>query len=65
MAIKRPSFLPSLEEREQQALANSARRSRPGSQFDHPVAKNLFVVGLVVTVAAHIIGGVLFAILAL
>ncbi|GAA4394274.1 hypothetical protein AB0C69_05935 [Actinomadura sp. NPDC048032] len=65
MAIKRPSFLPSIDELEQQALRNSDRRGPRGSQFDHPVAKNLLIVALVVTVAAHVIGGVLFAILAL
>ncbi|WP_067474503.1 hypothetical protein [Actinomadura hibisca] len=63
MPLRRPSFLPSLDELEDQALKNSTRRTRPGSQFDHPVAKNLLIVGLVLTVVAHIVGGILFAII--
>ncbi|WP_131736853.1 hypothetical protein [Actinomadura roseirufa] len=62
-SIKRPSFLPSLETLEQQALERSAEPARPGSQFDHPTAKYLFIVALVVTVLAHVIGGILFAVM--
>ncbi|MBW8482603.1 hypothetical protein [Actinomadura parmotrematis] len=62
-ALKRPSFLPSLEDLEQDALRRSEQRSRPGSQFDHPTAKNIFVAGLVLTVAAHVIGAIVFAII--
>ncbi|MEU5884471.1 hypothetical protein [Spirillospora sp. NPDC047279] len=62
---KRPSFLPSLETLEQQALDRSAQGERPGSQFGHPTAKYIFIVGLVVTALAHIIGGIIFAIIGL
>ncbi|TDC62725.1 hypothetical protein E1200_24705 [Actinomadura sp. GC306] len=63
MALKRPSFLPSLEQLEQQAQDVSSRRSRPGSMFDHPTAKAVFVAVLVVTVLAHLIGGIVFLVL--
>ena len=62
MPIKRPSFLPSLDDLEQQAQDRSAHRSAPGSQFDHPTAKYVLIAVLVVTVVAHIIGGIVFAI---
>ncbi|WP_030174312.1 hypothetical protein [Spirillospora albida] len=63
MPIKRPSFLPSREALEQQALDRSTSKTRPGSQFDHPTAKYLFIVAFAVTVAAHVVGGVLFALI--
>lgn len=63
MPIKRPSFLPSREALEQQALDRSTTRTRSGSQFDHPTAKYLFIVVFAVTVVAHVIGGVLFALI--
>ncbi|MFC4906961.1 hypothetical protein [Actinomadura gamaensis] len=63
MAIRRSSFFPSLDEMEQRALDRSAQRSEPGSQFDHPTAKNLFIAVGVLTVLAHVVGGILFAIL--
>ncbi|MFI0354610.1 hypothetical protein [Actinomadura sp. 9N407] len=63
MLIRRPSFLPSLEELEQQAQDRSAQSGPPGSQFDHPTAKYIFFVGLWITVVAHVVGGVLFAII--
>ncbi|MEU8344656.1 hypothetical protein SAMN05443665_10258 [Actinomadura meyerae] len=63
MALKRPSFLPSLDELERQAEARSADRGRPGSHFDHPTAKNLFVAVLVLTVLAHVVGGIVFLLL--
>ncbi|GAA3966727.1 hypothetical protein GCM10023085_56500 [Actinomadura viridis] len=62
-AIRRPRFLPSLESLEDQAQDRSAHRTRPGSLFDHPTAKYVLIAVLVVTVLAHVIGGVLFAIL--
>lgn len=63
MALRRPSFLPSLDDLERQAEARSAQRGRPGSQFDHPTAKNVFVAILIITVVAHIVGGVIFVII--
>ncbi|MFA1541538.1 hypothetical protein [Actinomadura monticuli] len=60
MAPRRPSFLPSLDDLERQAEARSAQRGRPGSHFDHPTAKNLFIGVLVITVLAHVIGGIIF-----
>ncbi|MGI5205909.1 hypothetical protein ACQEU6_30580 [Spirillospora sp. CA-108201] len=63
MALKRPSFLPSLDELEQQAQSRSSQRGRPGSHFDHPTAKALFVAVLAVTVIAHVVGGVVFLLL--
>lgn len=60
MAFKRPSFLPSLDDLEQQAQDRSAQKGRPGSQFDHPTARALFIAIVVLTIAAHVIGGVLF-----
>ena len=60
MALKRPSFLPSLDDLEQQVEARSTQRGRPGSNFDHPTAKNLFVAVLIITVLAHVIGGIVF-----
>ncbi|MFD0903018.1 hypothetical protein [Actinomadura sediminis] len=62
MPIRRPSFLPSLDELERQAQDRSARRSPPGSQFDHPTAKYVLLAVLAVTVLAHVIGGIVFAI---
>jgi len=59
---RRPSFLPSLETLEQQALDRSAETSPKGSQFDHPTAKYVFIAVLVVTVLAHVIAGIVFAI---
>ncbi|MFC5747420.1 hypothetical protein [Actinomadura rugatobispora] len=61
--IRRPSFLPSLEQREQEALHRSAQRTRPGSQFDHPTARNVLIAVAAVTVLAHVIGGILFAVI--
>ncbi|GAA0574112.1 hypothetical protein [Actinomadura livida] len=63
MALKRPSFLPSLEQLERQAQERSSHRSRPGSMFDHPTAKAVFIAVLVVTVLAHLIGGIVFLVL--
>jgi hypothetical protein len=63
MALKRPSFLPSLDELEQQAESRSSQRGRPGSHFDHPTAKALFVAVLTVTVIAHVVAGVVFLVL--
>ncbi|GAA4076874.1 MULTISPECIES: hypothetical protein [Actinomadura] len=60
--MRRPSFLPSLDQLEQQALDRSAQRSRPGSQFDHPTARNVLIAGLILTVLAHVVGGILFAV---
>ncbi|MFS2293439.1 MAG: hypothetical protein FWJ90_12160 [Actinomadura sp.] len=60
MARKRPSFLPTLDELEQEAQDRSSQRSRPGSLFDHPAAKAVFVAVLVVTVLAHVAGAVVF-----
>jgi hypothetical protein len=59
---RRPSFLPSLETLEQQALERSAQTTRPGSQFDHPTAKYVFIAVLVVTVLAHLVAGIVFAV---
>lgn len=63
MALKRPSFLPSLDDLERQAEARSEHRGRPGSQFDHPTAKNVFVGVLIITVVAHLVGGIVFLLL--
>ncbi|WP_067804129.1 hypothetical protein [Actinomadura formosensis] len=63
MALKRPSFLPSLDDLEQQAQARSAQRGRPGSHFDHPTAKNVFIAVLVITVVAHVVGGIVFVLI--
>ncbi|MFA1546588.1 hypothetical protein [Actinomadura chokoriensis] len=63
MAFRRPSFLPSLEDLERQAEARSTQRGRPGSHFDHPTAKNLFIAVLILTVLAHVIGGIVFLLL--
>ncbi|NVI87191.1 hypothetical protein [Actinomadura sp. BRA 177] len=60
MALKRPSFLPSLDDLERQAEARSTQRGRPGSHFDHPTAKNVFIAVLVLTVLAHLVGGIVF-----
>ncbi|MDL4774519.1 MULTISPECIES: hypothetical protein [Thermomonosporaceae] len=62
-ALKRPSFLPSLEALEEQAQDRSEQRTRAGSQFDHPTAKYLLVALIVVTVLAHVVAGVVFVIL--
>ncbi|MVZ99293.1 hypothetical protein F8568_002595 [Actinomadura sp. LD22] len=63
MALRRPSFLPSLDELEQQAQDRSAHAPRKGSQFDHPTAKYLFMVMLVVTVIAHAVAGIVFLVM--
>ncbi|MFF0523251.1 hypothetical protein ACFYTC_31485 [Actinomadura nitritigenes] len=63
MALRRPSFLPSLDELEQQAQDRSAQTARKGSQFDHPTAKYLFMVMLAVTVVAHVVAGVVFLVM--
>jgi hypothetical protein len=63
MALRRPSFLPSLDELEQQAQDRSAHGARQGSQFDHPTAKYLFMVMLVVTVVAHVVAGIVFLVM--
>jgi hypothetical protein len=60
MAIRRPSFLPSLDELEQQAQDRSTARTRDGSSFDHPTAKYVFMAVLVLTVVAHVVGGIVF-----
>ncbi|XRQ06941.1 hypothetical protein ACN3XK_62140 [Actinomadura welshii] len=60
MAFRRPSFLPSLDDLERQAQDRSAHRSRSGSHFDHPTAKAVFIAVLVVTVLAHLVGGIAF-----
>ncbi|MFI0354609.1 hypothetical protein [Actinomadura sp. 9N407] len=52
---------PPLEERIAQRQAELPRRDA-SSQFDHPTAKALLKVSLVVTVAAHVVGGVLLAV---
>ncbi|MDL4818272.1 hypothetical protein [Actinomadura opuntiae] len=39
------------------------RPAGSGGQFDHPTARYLFIGLLAVTVAAHVIGGVLFAVM--
>ncbi len=52
-----------LEERIARRQAELGPRPRGGGQFDHPTAKYLFIGLLVVTVAAHVIGGVLFAVM--
>ncbi|MFD0688904.1 hypothetical protein [Actinomadura fibrosa] len=62
-AFKRPSFLPSLETLEQQAQDRSADGARAGSQFGHPTAKYVLIAVLVVTVVAHIVGGIAFALI--
>ncbi|WP_125617102.1 MULTISPECIES: hypothetical protein [Actinomadura] len=62
MPIRRPSFLPSLDELERRAQDRSAHRNPPGSQFDHPTAKYVLIAVLVVTVLAHVIGGIVFAV---
>ncbi|MDL4818271.1 hypothetical protein [Actinomadura opuntiae] len=63
MALRRPSFLPSLDDLEQQAQDRSAQGARTGSQFGHPTAKYLFVVMLAVTVIAHVVAGVVFLVM--
>ncbi|MEU8799283.1 hypothetical protein [Spirillospora sp. NPDC048819] len=63
MVLKRPSFLPSLDELEQQAQNRSSQRGRPGSHFDHPTAKAVFLAILVITVIAHIVGGIVFLVM--
>lgn len=63
MPIRRPSFLPTLDELEQRAQDRSSHRSAPGSQFDHPTAKYVLIAVLAVTVLAHVIGGIVFAII--
>ncbi|MEU5989888.1 hypothetical protein ABZ806_13030 [Spirillospora sp. NPDC047418] len=63
MALRRPSFLPSLDDLEQQAEARSTQRGRPGSHFDHPTAKYVFIAVLVVTVIAHVVGGIIFVVI--
>ncbi|GAA0282593.1 hypothetical protein GCM10009527_093460 [Actinomadura nitritigenes] len=63
MALRRPSFLPSLDELEQQAQDRSAQTAGKGSQFDHPTAKYLFWVMLVVTVVAHVVAGIVFLVM--
>lgn len=63
MVLKRPSFLPSLDELEQQAQDRSSQRGRPGSHFDHPTAKAVFLAILVITVIAHIVGGIVFLVM--
>ncbi|NKZ08070.1 hypothetical protein [Actinomadura latina] len=60
MALRRPAFLPSMDDRERQAEARSTQRGRPGSHFDHPTAKNLFIAILIITVVAHVVGGIVF-----
>ncbi|MEV4253096.1 hypothetical protein AB0J52_07980 [Spirillospora sp. NPDC049652] len=60
MSLKRPSFLPSLDELENQALKRSAAPAEAGSQFDHPTAKKLFWAVGILTVIAHVVGGVIF-----
>ncbi|WP_067830211.1 hypothetical protein [Actinomadura kijaniata] len=56
--MRRPSFLPSLDELEDQALERSAVGPEKGSQFDHPTAKALFKVALAITLIAHVLAGV-------
>lgn len=63
MVLKRPSFLPSLDELEQRAQDHSSQRSRPGSHFDHPTAKAVFIAILVITVVAHLVGGIVFLVM--
>ncbi|OLT25082.1 hypothetical protein BJF79_13030 [Actinomadura sp. CNU-125] len=53
-----------IEERIARRQAELDPRPRGKSQFDQPTAKYLFIVMAVVTVAAHVIGGVLLAVLA-
>jgi hypothetical protein len=60
MALRRPSFLPSLDDLERQAEARSTQRGRPGSHFDHPTAKNVFIAVLIITIVAHLVGGIVF-----
>lgn len=56
--MKRPSFLPTLDELEDQALERSKATTKKGSQFDHPTAKNLLIVAAAITVLAHLLAGV-------
>ncbi|XVQ07039.1 hypothetical protein ACQP1W_30925 [Spirillospora sp. CA-255316] len=52
-----------LEERIAQRQAELRAGRDGGGQFGHPTAKYLFIGLLTVTVVAHVVGGVLFAVL--
>lgn len=56
MAFKRPSFLPSLDELEDQAQRRSEQGATPAGQFDHPTAKYIFFAGLVLVIVGHAAG---------
>ncbi|MCP2343101.1 hypothetical protein [Actinomadura rupiterrae] len=60
MAFKRPAFLPSLDELEDQAQRRSVHGSTPKGQFDHPTAKYIFFAGIVLVVVGHAAGLLLF-----
>jgi hypothetical protein len=51
-----------LEERIARRQAELGPRPDPGGHFDHPTAKYLFIGLIVVTVVAHVVGGIVFVI---
>ncbi|MFC5747419.1 hypothetical protein [Actinomadura rugatobispora] len=55
---------PPLEERIARRQAELPPGRDRGGQFGHPTAKYLFITLVAVTVAAHVVGGVLLAVLA-
>jgi len=55
---------PPLEERIARRQAELPPRTGGRSQFDQPAAKYLLILAAAVTVAAHVIGGILLAVLA-
>ncbi|MQY08240.1 hypothetical protein [Actinomadura macrotermitis] len=59
MAPKPRSLFPSLDSLERQVVARNEKQPDTGSRnFDHPTAKYIFVVMLVMTVIGHIVGGI-------
>jgi hypothetical protein len=61
MALRRPSFLPSLDELENQVEARAATEAPSKSAyFDHPIAKNIFWISLILVIVSHLVALSLF-----
>ncbi|POM25664.1 hypothetical protein BTM25_00460 [Actinomadura rubteroloni] len=61
MALRRPSFLPSLDELENQVEAQAAAQAPSKSAyFDHPIAKNIFWISLILVIVSHLVALSLF-----
>ncbi|WP_019632794.1 hypothetical protein [Actinomadura atramentaria] len=61
MGLRRPSFLPSLDELENQVEARAeVKTPQRSAYFDHPIAKNIFWISLILVIVSHLVALSLF-----